>query len=437
MKPSAAVGVAQLGVGAVCRVRTSRASYTIVSPAIFYCAVLLGAAAPVGAEVHGDLDLLRAVRAQRRSSVQSIRTWKGRAVRERRIVTGDSDEYSVTTHVEFALDQRRDLARWNQNTVVNRWVVNGQPVPRPGHSTPESGIANGIVTGNRFFSYMIPDMEKNAPVRTLVIKHRRFAEGMEADFNFDPRVYLNEPEISRRLKFFLDHAANPKLSDWYVTREGRLVTVECRFGPKGTNINRYVFDMSKGAHVVSLYKKDDVADHLTKYEYMQIDGVWVPATFTDTLVNVRGGVKTVLTIKVTWWDNVVNRTLRKDEFSLAKLGVQAGDLIQDDIARIRFQYREDAPDRLDVPEMDAVLVSEPVATQPVPATGASADKVAPRSERASGTPATRPAPATGASADKLPPRRDTAYAKPTIILAVAACVVCVLVAALAWKRRRA
>lgn len=390
MATSTATIFAPYGIATSWCIRARRASCTIAWLAIIQCAVLLGAIAPVEAVVHGDVELLKAVQVQHRASVDSIRTWKGRAVKERRSVEGDNYEYRTTTTIDFALDQPRALARWNQHTEINRHVADGKPVSTD--FSIEAGMRNAMAKRDRLYTYNVVDMEKHFPTHSLVIKEIRFAGGMEAVFNFDARYYLNDANVSMRLKQLYENATNPELSGWSVTRDGALVTVECRFGPDDTFINGYVFDMSKGAHLVSDYGKSTGVDHLIQYEYTQIDGVWVPAACTDELVNIRDGVKSVLTEKVKWFNSVVNRRLDMDEFWLVRLGVQPGDTIQNDLEHSRVKYQGDVVHIRNflkaVAPLAATLVGKQAAhpaTGPAPltapSTGPSADNAAPRDSR--------------------------------------------------------
>jgi len=309
--------------------------------AVIQCTVLAGAGGRVTGEIHGDLELLKALQVQHDASVESIVTWKGSAVWQRSMVRGDNYEYSQTTEVDFALDQPGDRARWNQRTRLDRFLLDGREPSGP--PPPEIGARNGMVMGNRFYRYEVPVAEEEWPTHTLVIQERRYAQGAESVFTFDPRLYLSK-RVSGKMRSLYESAKDPKVGNWYVTRKGDLVTVEARFGLGGRSIKRYVFDLAKGANVVSEYMKGSGVDHRMTYEYEKIDGVWLPSSLMDRVVNISGGVKSVLTNQVKWSNSSVNRELGKGEFSLASLGVQPGDWIQDELAHLRFKYLGDAED---------------------------------------------------------------------------------------------
>ena len=235
---------------------------------------------------------------------------------------------------------------WNQETVVERWIVDGDA--KRVEAASNAGTRNGMVQKGRFYDYAIRLSEKARPKHTVVIKDRRYAEG------FDVRRYLGV-EVVSRLQSAIDHANDPRSGPWDITCGGSIVTVECHFGPNRSFINKYVFDLAKGAHLVVEYGKDNHVEDDIRYTYESVDGVWVPASYVHNSVSTRG----VMLDKVVWSNSRVNRRMDKDQFSLARLGVTPGDLVQDDMALTQFTYVSDSEGRLGLGSNDSVPLPQP------------------------------------------------------------------------------
>ena len=289
------------------------------------------------------LEMLQTLQKQNLASIQSIHTWKGKATLVRRIDEKGihkNSEYARSSKIEYAADLDHGVVRWNQELTLDKWVVNGKPVP------PESelfvGTVNGMIDNNRWFRYWIRPEERGNPKHDLSIialnlhgaQGAALANilGQGVDENFDPRTYMGDYEAQERLKFFSDQAKDPRLGPWYISRNGDLITLKCNFGPGKSFVNEYIFDTSKGSRLTRFYAKDNQSEHTDVCDYQLVDGVWVPASVIMTLTNDRNGAKTLMVIKVTWHTDLLNRKLDPGEFSLEKLGVKPGDTVQDDVA---------------------------------------------------------------------------------------------------------
>lgn len=138
--------------------------------------------------------------------------------------------------------------------------------------------------------------------------------------------------------FLYDAANDPKLHEWYVKREGGLVTLEVQFGENNDKIEKYIFDLSIGGNLIEYYNKTPTADNIRKYEYETNSGVWVLKSYKYTNVTRRKDGDLRTTRSINWGNSVVNVPFEEDEFTLEKLGLRQGDDIHDRRLNMRYKY---------------------------------------------------------------------------------------------------
>jgi len=298
---------------------------------------LLGQPVSALAAVHGDAELLRAVAMQNKANNEAILTWKGNVIIHDSAKRTDGYDREVERKASFAFGRVEDAVRWCMDTSVVRCIVEGKSVP-----DPEAGYYGGMLKDDRYYNYKIYEKEKPYKWHHLVIFDKKRATGEMFALNFDPTYFLKHhgADIPERLMFLYKEANNPKLHDWSVTRDGNLVTVETR--PDG-NVNRYVFDLSKGGSMVSYYGKDAKDEEKWTYDFEKKGEVWVLKAVDQTHeYAMSAGVKVSSRKRVEWIDNIVNESLDPDEFTFDKLGVKPGDLVHDTLSGVVFRYKEES-----------------------------------------------------------------------------------------------
>jgi hypothetical protein len=121
------------------------------------------------------------------------------------------------------------------------------------------------------------------------------------------------------------HKAKIYLSHVSLIRNGDIVTLMVR-GRGYEGFNAYTVELGKGANLIGYDAADSDGFENWKYEFVKINGSWVPSGVTLTSVNV-GAVQATRTLR--WVKNIVNEPVKDEEFSLLKLGLRQGDWVQD------------------------------------------------------------------------------------------------------------
>jgi hypothetical protein len=103
-------------------------------------------------------------------------------------------------------------------------------------------------------------------------------------------------------------------------------------------VNHYEVDFSQGANLTFAHYYSPKPRRTTDYRiaWEQVNGVWVPKTFTYHRIIMNGGMIVHEHLrKVTWTENIVNKPLPKDAFSEKAVGLRPGDRVSN-IATRKF-----------------------------------------------------------------------------------------------------
>ena len=120
----------------------------------------------------------------------------------------------------------------------------------------------------------------------------------------------------------------------YIYRKGDLVTLRFLFNDVN---DRYIFDLSKGGNIVDWSSKQQNVINTLKYTYEKKAGSWVLKTYEKYHYDTTWGMIRTSTRLLKFENSVVNVPIGEDEFTVDKLGIKQGDLVQD--SRLPFiQY---------------------------------------------------------------------------------------------------
>jgi len=302
---------------------------------IMACALLL-AARGVEAAVVGDVELLQRLAVQHRANTESIVTWTGEASISYAGRRGDNYVREMQNNMSFAFGRTQDAVRWNRQTKRSLFRIDGKE-----RQDPDAGYSAGMLKGGRFYRYAVPEDVKNQQWQYLHIQQPNDYARQMNTLDFDPRDFLKDhgEPLYDRLMFLYRNASSPGLVDWRVSQSGSLVTVEARFD-SGNSVNRYVFDVARGANLVSYYSRV-TGEEKREYDYENKGGIWVLKAAKWSHVYKQDNVNVSDTQEVEFSKNVVNEPLAPDEFALVKLGVRPGDWVIDTLSQVRFKYMED------------------------------------------------------------------------------------------------
>jgi hypothetical protein len=270
-------------------------------------------------------ELLRYVVATNRENTQKIKTWQGKANIESRSIfvhsgTKTGTGYSAT--VEFVFDRAKKSIRWN-NTLnkysrINDGVDDPQPVPQ---------IINGMFTPEAFYRYGSYGSPGNPASQKLNLWIYSFPRERinRYQFDFNPLYYLETERraVAKDISGYMKLIDQQGFTGIKITHEGDNVTID--FSLRNTT-QYYTVSLSQGCNPIIMETKDPTSTCAYHWTYENIDGIWLPKTWTESVhqKDQRDEER-----KVTFVENRVNQPVEATAFSITSLGVKPGDNVQD------------------------------------------------------------------------------------------------------------
>jgi hypothetical protein len=316
-------------------------------------------------DFQGDKELLKQVALQYKANRESIRTWTGKAdltLTQMKTVRGNPVNVRVNCAVTFACD----VAAGKSMFLTRRLGGEGPP---GGALTPGHDVWGGLTTPEGHFKISAWEGEKDARVGigprsrpTLSISPNTSRRRGDFGSEFDPFWYLEDSgmDIHGRLmgQYELwghkDVAAANNIS---VSRENDLVTFV--IDRPDILMNRYVFDLARGANVIESEGKDSAVHARLTRTYIKSAGVWVPVSSHYSQTQRADGVTDEC--HVTWVENIINGPVDPGSFTLEALGVKAGDQVNDKRAASSYRYKagRDMPEVAPIPRsrMNAWIIA--------------------------------------------------------------------------------
>lgn len=302
-------------------------------------------AAPVGAALDGDVELMRHVAMAIRSNRERILTWQGKAHSQSLTIIPDG---RVTDEVDaaFVFDRTRDARRWNMNIAR-----------AGGEAGPSAEILNEMKKEGVFYRYAPGYIRGDKIENALVIAPPGNLDDDRLGFNsFDPTWYLTVDghDQVETLLFHHENAKQPWMSAGNVARTGDRVVLETR---SQGSVNRREFDLAVGGNLVSFYAEDDRAATRTSITYGKAGDVWLPKTYSTERLEGSGKAKALtMSRKAEFIESVINEPVPESAFSLEALGVRVRDPVSDH--RVGIHYRYGGGDEVEhIGDMDAVAAA--------------------------------------------------------------------------------
>jgi len=211
---------------------------------------------------------------------------------------------------------------------------------RPQNGQPPSG-ATSTKNGATYFRTGLPSAngESNSQISVWLAPGNPAVRGGITRDKFDPLYFYRhrDEEIAERFLFFHKLAKTEDLTTVFVERQGSLVILELRHPGL---LNRYEADLNCGGNLVRYFADEDTSvnagteEH--RYEYEQVEGVWVPKLITESMATPKRGSKTS---RVTRFSNKkANAPASSEAFSLQAVGAEPGELVLDNRAGVTYQY---------------------------------------------------------------------------------------------------
>jgi hypothetical protein len=188
--------------------------------------------------------------------------------------------------------------------------------------------------------YVSTDLPATNRQRTEMFQIRPAAEASfgPRTIAFDPMYFLTESgdDVAERFLGLEKLAKTEPKIKMTVSEQGTRVIVQLG---EGRAMTEYVADLAHGGNLTAItIANSGVAQH-EMIEHMQVDGIWVPHRYVLTREDEKHAP--LVHTEIEWIENVLNGPLPADQFTLASLGAQKGDLISDLRSRTMYNFGVD------------------------------------------------------------------------------------------------
>lgn len=301
------------------------------------------------ATIEGDLELLKLAANGYKANLAKLATWQGKAIVSTDYCSVDTANKSPLktikrkSSVEFLFDAGRDAVRWYWNRLEEQVTQKDmQPVAVKPYFT------SGIVKDKTLYKlFPVPPTPERPPGRVL-IRPLSSIRGSIRGFNdeFHPMFYFQSTDENwyKALMFYYKKANSPTISNGRVWKKGNIIYFEKVSKRTPVIITYHEFDLLKGCCITKYSRRYDPKAHYSmaqvtwNLDYEEVDGVFVPKDVTWSTVNSDGSEKTTRVVQFV--QNVTNRLIEAEEFSLAKLRLIPGDIVQDSATGVTFKYND-------------------------------------------------------------------------------------------------
>ncbi len=290
------------------------------------------------AKIEGDLELLKLVANGYKANLDKIKIWQGKAIISHEGPYFNPDEtVKRKISVEFVFDANQGAVRWYWNELERQITRKNM------HSVDEKPyFTSGIVKDKTIYMLFPVPPTPERPPGFVIIKPVSLPIRSWND-EFHPMYFFEsiEGDWYERLMFYYEKANDPNISDGKVWRKANIVFFETLSSKTTPAITAYYeFDLSKGCCITKYVRKRKSADSIGReawdYDYEEVDGVFVPKNITFSQVNSDGSKKTTRIVQ--FIQNITNKPIEAEEFSLAKLRLMPGDIVEDSATGVTFKY---------------------------------------------------------------------------------------------------
>ena len=291
----------------------------------------------------GDAALLKAVSREHSANRERIRTWRGEieVTAESFLPQGVPKAEQTTRQVshgrvEFVCDCTTGSFRSNHVCTKNMGERdNGERV-----DLPYRMASSVMVVGDMYYHCFWDDawdsrkdVPNHSPMGRVAIVRTASERPKPGAFRdeIDPFYWFTYDGEDTGELFAVYSGWVEEKADFYSRRsievDGDRVSLHIR----STGHNTYTIDRGQGSNLVEYDAADNdsgVGDRENwKYEYEEVGGVWVPKEVHGEVLcaDNRRFARTL-----SWQKNVVNAPVEEAEFSIAKMGMRRGDLVQDE-----------------------------------------------------------------------------------------------------------
>jgi hypothetical protein len=302
-----------------------------------FCLLLMSTPEVIAtADAPADIELLKLVVGGIRANHESLRSWVGRAHIEDTRHTDADVAPTATVLVDFAYDALDQKLRWNFDV--------------RGHNKAEgtaSYKSSQMIKDNELHRFG-PYSNRAAETRPVVIitpADTKRVEGLADEFH--PMYFLEATRGGENIADFIarchDDLAKRGTDSVTITRSGQEVILTF-IRAEGFGGSKYVFDARHAYNLTKYESHDTLVGVQWTFTFAHFEDVSLPIRWTYKHYSFEGAEKrNTFSRDVRFLDHKVNLPIPPSEFTLQRMGVQAGDFVDDKIREIVYQPLSQSP----------------------------------------------------------------------------------------------
>ncbi len=284
------------------------------------------------ASLESDMALLHELARKHQINQERIVTWRGKAnihyLREG-FKLDENKAIQTRSDVEFYYDVSQNAVRSNRK-VTHKLVKHGterEDIIDPRETTFDVMWKEGILFRP---SKMYPVDSANPIINMLNMGPSHRSKGD----TFDPTLYLHVAGVHlvKHLGLIVRKAKDDGSPAWGITKNQNHIILELK---KKNAVDRFEFDLNQGGLCTRHYTKDVTLETECKIGWEQTESIWTPYEYSYRNHNRN---KTILR-KTIFINSALNTAIDPSEFTIEKLGIRPGDMIQDTETGEAYPYK--------------------------------------------------------------------------------------------------
>jgi len=303
----------------------------------------------------GDAELFRVVKALREQNNRQVLTWQGKIQFNERVrgITqhGAVDKSMIAKEIDFTLDMAKESFLWHETTTQAMGTKSFLGLATTAKEMKEDGmteLTDALVTtsgmhipvGLYELKPLIKRRGSDTRENCLVIYSPSNAKKRLNQMSvLMPTDYLSTwqgLDIDAMLMLAYRQADKTEETQRSIEQQGQKVIY--RVGQNGYTWS-YTFDLAKGGSLVTVENSGTDMQNTYEYEFVQIDGVWLPKAFKCKRVSrANPAEKVIHEEEVQFVENVINKDIPESAFTVEAMGVHSGYYITDNRIGASYYY---------------------------------------------------------------------------------------------------
>ena len=279
-----------------------------------------------------SLDFVERLAKRIEQNQAAIITWQGTVQIFDRYEDGATGRATATFAIDVAKGKKR-------------WTFRGYGRQKPGERPPTicQHLKSVLLDSAEQTTFQADRPMQPAQTGWVAVVHPPRAEvlNLHAD-DFDPFMVFSEvfPDVPRNLRFLrgLNDLAGARFHVQFERRGDCILATLASKPPDGAS-ETTTFSLKSGGNITECIRDNESVSAMQRFAFDEVDGVFVPNRYDFEKFRGRCGLGHIMFARSFEFTNlVVNGQIDPTEFSLAAMGLESGDIVDDRIRGVRRRY---------------------------------------------------------------------------------------------------